>query len=348
MRPGQRDSNDLTSLEMRVVEKNPDDGLKLFEMPEDPSGRGFTLVNRNPDSTGMAETVFASRNLNGRHAWCYKARLRARVKKELNELLRIGRTTSWASFSNPGAVMNTTMPSERWHLCLKYEILLRNANTRVDFLVELLIRAVEDLAESNDIMDRRRLATASFRTQQTTARHRSALTHYEGKMEKIRRITMQKWEVQGKTPQVTYIVENRGSYNLNVPAVVHEQDEEEPASSAAKENVMPVSSDPFVSSQERLDERKSLRNRIQLPYSVVSSNVNVLVKEGTDEAKEKVKEIADLIERASQICVGSSSQIAIRPRHTGEGPKPKQEKKLYTRAEYRRLRDADKDNDDQN
>uniref|UniRef100_A0A7I4YW39 DUF2786 domain-containing protein n=1 Tax=Haemonchus contortus TaxID=6289 RepID=A0A7I4YW39_HAECO len=61
--------------------------------------------------------------------------------------------------------MDTTMLSERWRLRLENEILHRNAISRVDCLVELLIRAVEDLADSNDVKDRRQLATASFRTQ---------------------------------------------------------------------------------------------------------------------------------------------------------------------------------------
>ncbi|KAK5974572.1 C2H2-type domain-containing protein, partial [Trichostrongylus colubriformis] len=62
-----------------------------------------------------------------------------------------GRTHTWASFSNKDAVMDTTMISERWHLRLKTEFLHRNANTRADCLVDLLIRAVEDLAESDEI-----------------------------------------------------------------------------------------------------------------------------------------------------------------------------------------------------
>lgn len=68
-------------------------------------------------------------------------------------LLKIlsGRTASWGSFANKNAVLDTTMISERWHLRLKKDFLQRNANARADFLVDLLIRAVEDLAESNEI-----------------------------------------------------------------------------------------------------------------------------------------------------------------------------------------------------
>ncbi|WKX89891.1 hypothetical protein Q1695_009045 [Nippostrongylus brasiliensis] len=62
--------------------------------------------------------------------------------------------------------MDTTMLSERWHLRLKIVILYRNAKSRADCLVEYLTR-----------VDRRRLASASFRVQQTTVRYRSALKY---------------------------------------------------------------------------------------------------------------------------------------------------------------------------
>lgn len=47
--------------------------------------------------------------------------------------------------------MDTTMISERWHLRLKSEFLHRNANNRADCLVEILIKAVRDISESDDI-----------------------------------------------------------------------------------------------------------------------------------------------------------------------------------------------------
>ncbi|KAK6735929.1 hypothetical protein RB195_018908 [Necator americanus] len=140
------------------------------------------------------------------------ARIRGQVKKDLSELLLIadltlfesrfgqilGRTASWASLANKGAVMDTTMISERWHLRLKKDFLHRNANSRADFLVELLIRAVEDLADSAEIRDRRRLAASSFRVQQSTKCHRWALKHYENSPEKVKRVAEKKWELQGK------------------------------------------------------------------------------------------------------------------------------------------------------
>lgn len=63
----------------------------------------------------------------------------------------IGRTTTWASFSNRDAVLDTTMISERFHLRIKDEFLHRNGNSRLDALVDLLIKCVEDLSGSIEV-----------------------------------------------------------------------------------------------------------------------------------------------------------------------------------------------------
>ncbi|KAK6757517.1 hypothetical protein RB195_015373 [Necator americanus] len=65
-------------------------------------------------------------------------------------------------FPNKDAVMDKTMISESRHLRLKKDA-YRNANSGAEFVVELLIRAVEDLADSTAIKDRHRLAAFSFR-----------------------------------------------------------------------------------------------------------------------------------------------------------------------------------------
>ncbi|CAJ0602941.1 unnamed protein product [Cylicocyclus nassatus] len=168
-----------------------------------------------------------------------EARLRPRINKDLHDLLSIndlstfegkfaqilayleiegqgamlqylkdnylGRTRSWASFANHG-VLDITMISERWHLHLKQDFLQRNANSRADFLVDLLIRAVEDIADTAEIRDRRRSANASYRIQETTKCHRWAMTIYGKRQEKITMIGERKWQLQGKTPDEVYIV----------------------------------------------------------------------------------------------------------------------------------------------
>ncbi|KAK5981881.1 hypothetical protein GCK32_007917 [Trichostrongylus colubriformis] len=60
----------------------------------------------------------------------------------------LGRTPNWTSFANRGATLDTTMISERFHLRVKEEFLHQNANSRLNGFVDLLIKVVEDLAES--------------------------------------------------------------------------------------------------------------------------------------------------------------------------------------------------------
>ncbi|KAK6024913.1 zinc finger, C2H2 type [Ostertagia ostertagi] len=88
--------------------------------------------------------------------------LRVEGQGQMEDYLRrnyLNRTPTWASFSNQGAIMDTTMISER------------NANARADCLVDLLIRAVEEMSKSDEIKARRRLAEASYRVQQTAICH---------------------------------------------------------------------------------------------------------------------------------------------------------------------------------
>lgn len=283
------------------------------------------------------------------HTWDRKLkklvepRFRESLKKDLNELLRIGqleefqskfpyilafldvqkqdkmahylrsnylgRTSTWASFAVQGAVMETTMLSERWHSRLKNEILHRNANSRVDCLVELLIRAVEDLAESNEVNDRRRLARSSYRVQQTVIRLRSAITYLGKNPEGVQRVDTKKWEVAGKSPEETFTVVDKGGCNCALPpssnvhcprcqvcpyswtctcldnragiscmhrhAVAIREGGVTPSTRNRHEEVSSLStivedrSEDFevvVPAQERLEERKAIRSKIEMAY----------------------------------------------------------------------------------
>ncbi|KAK6042171.1 hypothetical protein COOONC_20325 [Cooperia oncophora] len=113
----------------------------------------------------------------------------------------MGRVISRIPFGIEGTIMDTPTLSERWHLRLKNEVLHRNANSRADCLVELLIRAVEDLAHYNEIKDRRRQVVgkiASFRTQQTSKQHPSALQLYKRNPQKISETSSITWDIEGK------------------------------------------------------------------------------------------------------------------------------------------------------
>ncbi|VDP50713.1 unnamed protein product [Heligmosomoides polygyrus] len=51
MMPGWRHEDDVTSTQMRYDEKNPDDGIRIFE-PPDQNGRGFLMVITTPFMLG--------------------------------------------------------------------------------------------------------------------------------------------------------------------------------------------------------------------------------------------------------------------------------------------------------
>ncbi|CAJ0599280.1 unnamed protein product [Cylicocyclus nassatus] len=335
LRPGYYHKNDMNSLLLRSAEGNPNDGIRLLNISDDPSGKGFRMVIITPiqiewlkrfsgrgiavddthnvtryclklatvtvadnkdrglpaafllSGTMTASDVyvlfveiaklvpnFAPQQVVTDEAPCFynafrlafprsdaklhycrwhihqtfkrattrlvEARLRLKLNKDLRDLLLItdlnefelkfgqiiaflevegqtamatylrenylGRTASWASFANRGAVLDTTMISERWHLRLKKDLLQRNANSRADFLVDLLIKAVEDIADTTEIRDRRRLANASYRVQETSKCHRWALEYYERKPEKVVKTGDCKWLVQGKNPEEAYEV----------------------------------------------------------------------------------------------------------------------------------------------
>ncbi|VDL78660.1 unnamed protein product [Nippostrongylus brasiliensis] len=107
----------------------------------------------------------------------------------------LGRTPTWASFANRGAVMDTTMISERFHLRIKEEFLHRNANSRIDGFVELLIRSVEELSGAMDIKERRRFVNCAYRVTETHKRHTTAQEFYHGKDEMVVQVGPNEWRV---------------------------------------------------------------------------------------------------------------------------------------------------------
>ncbi|WKY00766.1 hypothetical protein Q1695_015081 [Nippostrongylus brasiliensis] len=117
--------------------------------------------------------------------------------------------------------METTMLSERWHLRLKNEILHRNANSRADCLVGLLVRAVDELAESNEIKDSRRLATASFQVQQTAIKYRSTVAYLAKNPEAVLRIDTKQWKVADVSPGKTFSVATKGGSDCAPARNVH-------------------------------------------------------------------------------------------------------------------------------
>ncbi|VDO06779.1 unnamed protein product [Haemonchus placei] len=108
-------------------------------------------------------------------------------------------------------------------------------------------------------------------------------------------------------------------------------------------NIQLAAADPIVYTQEQLELRKVLRNKIQTSYTVFSANVNALVNTDREGAMVKLNEIHELIERLQKFVPTKELQINVRPELSRPGGKPKLTKaKLFTRAEQRKKRDADK------
>ncbi|KAK6021027.1 zinc finger, C2H2 type [Ostertagia ostertagi] len=336
IRPGCKDAVDMTSVMVRVEESNPDDGIRMFRPPDDPSGKGFLMVIVTPlqlkwlqayssrgvslddthhttrynvklatlmrfllsgtmtteDVSKLFEVIrqlmprFHPRTMVTDEAQCFwngfrkvfpgtltqlhycrthiaktwerktrelvQADLRPTVDKALGDLLKekqlnvfeqrfgeilaylraqeqvemadyltknyLGKTKSWASFANRGAVMDTTMISERWHRTIKDDILHRNANCRLDCLVELLIRAVEEKSDSND---RRRLVKSSHRASESIKRHRKAAAYYADHADKIHFTGDRTWLVESSKPQEYFTVSWEGRCSCNLMSNVH-------------------------------------------------------------------------------------------------------------------------------
>lgn len=350
MRPGWRDNDDVVSVRLRYEENNPDDGIKVFELPQDTSGKGFVIVIVTPimlewikkySSKGITlDDTFHTTRYNLRlatlmvvderdrglpgaflmsgtmtssdveklftviralvpefepekmvtdEAPCfYKGfravfpRARTRIhfcrfhilqswKRKINQVVEVSlrasvcsslkrllgeprleafiqrfgeilgylrlkgqgvtvdyleknylaRTPTWASFANEGAVLDTTMISERFHRRIKEEFLHRNGNSRLDGFVELSIRAVKELAEDVEIKERRRFVGCAFRLTETHKRHRTALEMFKWNSDLVLKADPNKWEVYSKCRTKHFVVSWKGECNCNPQKNTH-------------------------------------------------------------------------------------------------------------------------------
>lgn len=103
------------------------------------------------------------------------------------------------------------MISERFHLRIKDEFLHRNGNSRLDGFADLLIKCVEDLSDSIEIKERRRMVSCSFRMQETHKCHRLAKEIYKDKDDMINEAGEGIWTVLSKDRTKTYEVIKDGS-----------------------------------------------------------------------------------------------------------------------------------------
>ncbi|VDL76405.1 unnamed protein product [Nippostrongylus brasiliensis] len=73
--------------------------------------------------------------------------------------------------------------------------------------------------------------------------------------------------------------------------------------------------EPIVPAQERLGLRKMIRNKTEMAYATVMENVNVQVKEDSDEAMQKLTMIFDQMEVISRIKTSArSGELQMVPR----------------------------------
>ncbi|KAK6050420.1 zinc finger, C2H2 type [Cooperia oncophora] len=211
LNPGQRDRDDLTSLRMREEESNPDDGIRFFKMPDDPTGKGFVLVIITPLQQKWLEQ-YGHRGISvddTHNVTRYALKLATvMVVDERDRGLPAGpeKIKQWAAFERRGVVMSTSMFGERWHLRIKQEKLKRKANARVDYVADVLIKAVEELAVEFEITDRRQLSS-SFRVRENNVQHRLAVQLYKGNMDSIHKIGDMTWNVDATTTDTVYRVE---------------------------------------------------------------------------------------------------------------------------------------------
>uniref|UniRef100_A0A7I5EA06 SWIM-type domain-containing protein n=1 Tax=Haemonchus contortus TaxID=6289 RepID=A0A7I5EA06_HAECO len=115
----------------------------------------------------------------------------------------------WAAFRRQGVVMSTSMYTERWHLRLKQEKLKRKANSRIDYVVDTLIKAVEELATDFEIRDRRQLVS-SYRMRENNIQHKLAVRFYKENSDKIHKVGDLAWNVDSATSETVYRVEFDG------------------------------------------------------------------------------------------------------------------------------------------
>ncbi|VDL66059.1 unnamed protein product [Nippostrongylus brasiliensis] len=489
MRPGWRHDDDITSVQLRCTENNPDDGIRIFEPPHDPSGAGFLMVIITPtmldwmkkyscrgvtlDDTfhttrynlklatlmvtderdrGLPTAFLLSGTMtsadvrrmfieiqslmpefepdkivtdeapcfyNGFRAVFPQAKTRLHYcrfhilqtwKRKMNKLVEpslrtsvhaalrnllnetqlptferrfaeilaylktkdqrqmaeyleknyLGRTPSWASFANRGAVLDTTMISERFHLRIKEEFLHRNANSRVDGFVELLIRAVEEIANSIDVKERRRFVNCAYRLTETHKRHKAAAEMYKGSTDLIVEADTNSWQIQNRARTKVYEVKWEGpcscdpqknthclmcgvcaydwfctcSDNRAGISCIHRHAIKMHISGQADENTTRATSAETATvhdvdvvtteAQRRQETLHQLFNTATMTYAAVEACLRSAIRANTDEAVVQLQEVIAHLQLAyGVVSVYRPGALAARPEVSRAGGKPR-------------------------
>ncbi|XGW21607.1 LOW QUALITY PROTEIN: hypothetical protein V3C99_004511 [Haemonchus contortus] len=217
----------------------------------------------------------------------------------------------WAAFRRQGVVMSTSMYTERWHLRLKQEKLKRKANSRIDYVVDTLIKAVEELAADFEIRDRRQLVSSSS----MSARSRSEVLRTGRNC--ARRTGR---NCAGKTGRI-----------LRESTFIELQPE-------PREVLMVHSERDIGSIRDIRGELHALRDDIAKSYTVIHAKVNALVRQEDEDALGTLKALAERLRViAGDIDVPlESAGIISRPDVPAHGQPKMQRSELYSRARIRK------------
>ncbi|KAK6043165.1 hypothetical protein COOONC_19333 [Cooperia oncophora] len=235
LNPGQRDRDDLTSLRMREEERNPDDGIRFFKMPDDPTGKGFVLVIITPLQQKWLEQ-YGHRGISvddTHNVTRYALKLATVMVVERDRGLPAERPTEASSepseicFIGDEATFYAKLTEILMHLRVKgcsrliqylqREYLERHGTSgsnqeklkrkaRVDYAADVLIKAVDELAVEFEITDRSQLSSF-FRVRENNVQHRLAVQLYKGNMDSIHKVGDMTWNVDATTSETVYRVE---------------------------------------------------------------------------------------------------------------------------------------------
>ncbi|VDO25000.1 unnamed protein product [Heligmosomoides polygyrus] len=333
LRPGCHDNNDITSLSMRVEEKNPDDGIRLYEPPKDGKGlqldvlviitplqlqwlmsyssRGVSLDDTHHTTRYTIKLAFLmvadEKNRGLPAAFLLSSSMTTADVTKLFEVIRdlmpefAPRTMVtdeapcfWNGFRTVLGSTGTRLHYCRTHIAKTWEKKprkwLRNANSRLDSLVDLLIKAVEDKSESKEIMDRRRLVKSAYRAKETNKCHRKAVAYYAERQENIRSEGERRWSVESMTQGKFFTVEYKGACSCKF-----------------------------------------------MTCAAIEMRARSLAKTDTDDALHKLDKILELLHLAAAVEAAPPDQMPPRPELAKEGGKPRLQKAaLQPRAKVKK------------
>ncbi|VDL86116.1 unnamed protein product [Nippostrongylus brasiliensis] len=272
------------------------------------------------------------------------AYLRAKNQREMAEYLEknyLGRTPTWASFASKGAILDTTMISERFHLRIKEEFLHRNANSRIDGFVEMLIRSVEELSGAVDVKERRRFATCAYRLTETHRRHHTAEEIYGARRDLIVErnnhclkcgVCAYSWDCTCNDNRLGISCPHRHAVKMIL--TTSSVREREGASSSQEAPAATVRS-PISEAQKRQEECFQQLSALKAMYAVVEARANTLAKSGTEDAISQLKEAFAYVELAARALENSQTALIVaRPEVAQTGANAKMPKiPLYRRGE---------------